>query len=433
MEVEKTTETYLDLRLAVVGLGYVGLPLAVEFAKTREVIGFDISTRRIMNLKNGYDATSEVDKAELLQVTDSLTFTSDPTSLAAANCFIITVPTPIDASKSPNLGPLQSACREVGKWLKTDDIVIFESTVYPGCTEEECIPILEEVSSLQFNRDFYAGYSPERINPGDKNHGVRDIVKVTSGSTHSVACVIDDLYRSIIEAGTFKASSIRVAEAAKVIENSQRDLNIAFINELLMLFDAMDINTHEVLAAAKTKWNFLGFRPGLVGGHCIGVDPYYLTHKAKSIGFYPETILAGRRVNDGMAKYHVSQAMKLIIKRGISIAQCRVLVIGLTFKEDCPDIRNSKSFDVISEFEDFGCTVDVIDPLIGEEDVESKHLVNIVKSPRKNHYHIIFIAVGHKSVRNWGIEKIKSWGQEKTVVYDFKNIFAVDSELIPDS
>lgn len=383
-----------DLKLAVVGLGYVGLPLAVEFGKHRSVVGFDINTKRIAQLQAGVDSTQELD-ADELKAANALQFSSDPADLADANLYIVTVPTPIDANKRPDLTPLISASELLGKVLKQGDIVVYESTVYPGCTEEDCVPVLERVSGLKFNQDFYAGYSPERINPGDKEHRVTTIKKVTSGSTPQVADLVDSLYASIVVAGTHKAPSIKVAEAAKVIENTQRDVNIALINELAMIFNKMEIDTMAVLEAASTKWNFLPFRPGLVGGHCIGVDPYYLTHKAQAIGHHPEMILAGRRINDGMAEYVAGRLIKKMIGSGIHIHQSRVLVMGLTFKENCPDLRNTKVIDVIRELESYGVAVDVHDPWVDSAEALEHFGISMVEVPDQGAYDAVFVAVGH--------------------------------------
>lgn len=370
-----------DLKVAVVGLGYVGLPLAVEFGKKRTVVGFDINQGRIAELRQGIDSTLEVDAAELKEASE-LSFTFNLQDLQKCNVFIVTVPTPIDEHKQPDLTPLVKASESIGKVLKKGDIVIYESTVYPGATEEDCVPVLEKFSGLRFNEDFFAGYSPERINPGDKEHRVSSIKKVTSGSTPEIAELVDSLYREIITAGTHKASSIKVAEAAKVIENTQRDLNIALINELAIIFNRMGIDTEAVLKAAGTKWNFMPFRPGLVGGHCIGVDPYYLTHKAQSIGYHPEIILAGRRLNDGMGAYVVSQLVKAMLKRRIHVDGARVLLMGLTFKENCPDLRNTKVVDIVRELAEYNIQVDVFDPWVSAEDAMHEYgLLQSVRHP----------------------------------------------------
>ena len=385
-------------RIAIIGLGYVGLPLAVEFGKVVDVIGFDINNERIQELKNGFDRTREVDETEL-KASSRLSYTSDKTELKGANYFIITVPTPVDDSKKPDLRPLISASKTVGSALKKGDIVIYESTVYPGCTEEVCVPILEGTSGLTFNKDFYAGYSPERINPGDKLHRVTTIKKVTSGSTPEVAEKVDSLYKKIITAGTHKASSIKVAEAAKVIENSQRDINIAFVNELALIFDRIGIDTNEVLEAAGTKWNFLPFKPGLVGGHCIGVDPYYLTHKAESLGYHSQVILAGRKINDNMGIYIANCVIKLMAKQDVAINKANVLVLGITFKEDCPDIRNSRVVDVVNELVSYGTNVDVYDPHADASEVHHEYGLTIIASPQKK-YDAIVLAVSHKEFKD---------------------------------
>ena len=413
--------------ISVVGLGYVGLPLAVEFGKKRSVIGFDISEHRISELVKGFDRTLEVEESELKEAS-KLSFTSDVDALKQADIHIVTVPTPINKAKSPDLTPLLSASKTVGQILKKGDIVIYESTVYPGCTEEECVPILERESGLTFNKDFFCGYSPERINPGDKVHRLPSIKKVTSGSTPEIADEVDDLYNSIITAGTHKATSIKVAEAAKVIENSQRDLNIAFVNELSMIFDRLEIDTNEVLAAAGTKWNFLPFKPGLVGGHCIGVDPYYLTYKAESVGYHPEVILAGRRINDNMGVYICNQIIKLMVDKGIPIKSSNALVMGITFKEDCPDIRNSRVIDVVHELKSFGLNVDVYDPQADKEEVKEEYDVDLIKDVTKK-YDCLVLAVSHKEFLSIDLNDFK---KENSVVYDVKGILAkslVDKRL----
>lgn len=410
-----------SLKLAVIGLGYVGLPLAVEFAKKRSVLGFDINVPRISALKSGHDSTLEVSDAELASASH-LRFSADSESLADCNVFIVTVPTPIDEHKKPDLTPLIKASQTIGKVLKKGDIVIYESTVYPGATEEECVPVLERVSGLKFNIDFFAGYSPERINPGDKEHRVTTIKKVTSGSTPEVADLVDELYNQIITAGTHKASSIKVAEAAKVIENTQRDLNIALINELAIIFNKMGIDTQAVLEAAGTKWNFLPFRPGLVGGHCIGVDPYYLTHKAQSIGYHPEIILAGRRLNDSMGAYVVSQLVKAMLKRRIHVDGARVLVMGLTFKENCPDIRNTKVVDIIRELREFNICVDVYDPWAEAEEVHHEYGLTPISQPQPDQYDGIILAVGHNQFKDMGEQAIRALGKAQHVLYDLKYI-----------
>lgn len=412
-----------DLNVAIVGLGYVGLPLAVEFGKKRAVTGFDINTTRIEALKKGQDFTLEVPDEELREA-EGLRYTTDVKDLKACNLFIVTVPTPIDEHKRPDLTPLIKASETIGKVLKKGDIVVYESTVYPGATEEDCVPVLEKFSGLQFNKDFFAGYSPERINPGDKSHRVATIRKVTSGSTPEVAELIDQLYQQIIKAGTHKAQSIKVAEAAKVIENTQRDLNIALINELAIIFNRMGIDTEAVLQAAGTKWNFLPFRPGLVGGHCIGVDPYYLTHKAQSIGYHPEIILAGRRLNDGMGAYVVSQLVKGMLKRRIQVEGSRVLVMGLTFKENCPDLRNTRVVDIVEELREFNVCADVYDPWIDAQESEHEYGITPVKMLKKNTYDAIIIAVAHDQFKNMGAKEIRALGKLEHVLYDLKYVVA---------
>lgn len=414
------------IKLAIVGLGYVGLPLAVEFGKKRSVTGFDIDIKRIAELQNGVDHTLETSPQELLDA-KHLSFSTNPDDLRACNVFIVTVPTPIDQYKRPDLTPLIKASETIGKVLKQGDIVIYESTVYPGATEEDCVPVLEKFSGLKFNRDFYAGYSPERINPGDKEHRVTTIKKVTSGSTPEIADIVDALYNEIIVAGTHKASSIKVAEAAKVIENTQRDLNIALINELAMIFNKMDIDTEAVLKAAGTKWNFLPFRPGLVGGHCIGVDPYYLTHKAQALGYHPEIILAGRRLNDSMGNYVVAQFVKAMTKKRIQVDGARILVMGLTFKENCPDLRNTRVVDIVAELQEYNCEVDVYDPWVTAE--ESVHEYGISPVPTLNPatYDGIILAVAHNEFRAMGANGIRALGKSVHVLYDLKYVLAAES------
>lgn len=414
-----------EVKLAVVGLGYVGLPLAVEFGKKRSVIGFDINPKRIAELKEGRDHTLEVDAQELAQAT-GLGFSCEPEKLAQANVFIVTVPTPIDEYKQPDLTPLVRASETIGKVLKRGDIVIYESTVYPGATEEDCVPVLERVSGLRFNEDFYAGYSPERINPGDKAHRVSTIKKVTSGSTPEIADLVDALYGEIIVAGTHKAPSIRVAEAAKVIENTQRDVNIALINELALIFNRMGIDTQAVLEAAGTKWNFLPFRPGLVGGHCIGVDPYYLTHKAQSIGYHPEIILAGRRLNDSMGGYVASQLVKAMTKRRIQVQGSRVLVMGLAFKENCPDLRNTRIVDIIRELAEYDVTVDVYDPWVDAQEAQDEYGIEPVAQPSAGTYDGVVLAVAHQQFVNMGPQAIRALGKRDHVLYDLKYVLAAD-------
>jgi UDP-N-acetyl-D-galactosamine dehydrogenase len=409
----------------VVGLGYVGLPLAVEFGKRFDTVGFDIKKTRIEELKAGKDSTLECSSAELKSAS-KLHYSSNLKDLAKCQVYIVTVPTPVDRHNRPDLTPLERSSETVGQVLKKGDIVVYESTVYPGCTEEVCIPILERVSGLKFNRDFFAGYSPERINPGDKEHRLPSIKKVTSGSTPAVAEFVDSLYRSVVHAGTHKASSIRVAEAAKVIENTQRDVNIALINELALLFNRLGINTEEVLLAAGSKWNFLPFRPGLVGGHCIGVDPYYLTHKAQEVGFHPEMILAGRRLNDSMANYVAGQVVKLMAGRQILANGSRILVLGLTFKENCPDLRNSKVADVVRELENYGANVDVFDPWIDADEAEHEYGIRPIKRLRDGVYDAAVVAVGHKQFRDMGVGSVRKACRKKHVVYDIKYVFGAD-------
>jgi UDP-N-acetyl-D-galactosamine dehydrogenase len=419
---QKTTS---DLKLAIIGLGYVGLPLAVEFGKYRDVVGFDINEQRIVELKNGKDLTLEVETEELEQA-HHLRYTSELAELANCNVFIVTVPTPIDDYKRPDLTPLIKASQTVGAVLKKGDIVIYESTVYPGATEEDCVPILEQISGLTFNQDFYCGYSPERINPGDKVHRLTTIKKVTSGSTAEIADIVDKLYKEIITAGTHKAESIKVAEAAKVIENTQRDLNIALVNELAIIFNKLDIDTQAVLEAAGTKWNFLPFRPGLVGGHCIGVDPYYLTHKAQQIGYHPEVILAGRRINDGMGKYVVSQLIKAMIQKGISVVGSKVLVMGLTFKENCPDLRNTRVVDIVYELQDYGVEVDIYDPWVNPKESFNEYQLTpfTALSQLHDNYDSILIAVAHTQFKELGIQAIRNLGKTAHILYDLKASFS---------
>ncbi|EHJ06124.1 Vi polysaccharide biosynthesis UDP-N-acetylglucosamine C-6 dehydrogenase TviB [Marinobacter manganoxydans] len=408
-------------KIAVIGLGYVGLPLAVAFGKKRNVVGFDINAKRIAELKQGEDFTREVSADELAEAS-GLRFTDSLDDIAECTVFIVTVPTPIDEYKTPVLKPLVKASESVGKVLKPDDIVIYESTVYPGATEEVCVPVLERFSGLKFNEDFYAGYSPERINPGDKEHRVTTITKVTSGSTPAIADKVDALYSDIITAGTHKASSIKVAEAAKVIENTQRDLNIALMNELSMIFSRLGIDTLEVLAAASTKWNFLPFKPGLVGGHCIGVDPYYLTHKAQAIGYHPDIILAGRRVNDGMGQYAAAELVKAMIKKGHTISGSRVLVMGLTFKENCPDLRNTRVVDVIAEMREFGCQVDVTDCWADILEAKEEYGLSLIEQPETGVYDAIFLAVPHNEYASMTADDIRSYCNENGVVFDLKGV-----------
>ena len=403
------------MKIAVIGLGYVGLPLAAAFSEKYEVTGFDVNAARIEELKSGYDRTLELSSEQMKKaIENGMKFSLNLDDIKDCNFFIVTVPTPIDKNKRPDLTPVVKATQSVAKVLKKGDIVVYESTVYPGVTEEICVPLLEQ-SGLKFNEDFFCGYSPERINPGDKEHTVTKIKKITSGSTPEIAEKVDEVYRSIITAGTHKAPTIKVAEAAKVIENTQRDINIAFMNELAMIFNKMNIDTNAVLQAAGTKWNFLNFRPGLVGGHCIGVDPYYLTHKAQELGFHPEMILAGRRINDNMGKYAAGEVVKLMIKRGVLINSARVLVLGLTFKENCPDIRNSRVIDVIEELRDFGCRVDVYDPWADETEVKREYGLTPLKSFDEADYDCVVIAVAH--------DKFKGLKFSKALVYDIKNVY----------
>jgi UDP-N-acetyl-D-galactosamine dehydrogenase len=413
--------TLQDTRIGIIGLGYVGLPLAVEFGKHLPTVGFDIKEARIAELKAGRDSTLETTSEELAAA-EKLVFTTKIADLAECNMFVVTVPTPVGKNNRPVLTPLKGASETVGSVLKRGDVVVYESTVYPGCTEEYCVPILEERSGLKFNVDFFAGYSPERINPGDKEHRLPTIKKITSGSTAEIADYVDSVYRSIITAGTHKASSIKVAEAAKVIENTQRDINIALINELSLIFNRLGIDTEEVLKAAGTKWNFLPFRPGLVGGHCIGVDPYYLTYKAEEIGYRPEIILAGRRLNDSMAEYVGSRVIKLMIRRNIQPAGARVLVLGLTFKENCPDVRNTKVANVVKELESFGCRVDVHDPWVDAQEAHHEYGIEMVANPKHGSYDAIVIAVAHKQFVELGVDGIRRYGSPNVVVYDIKHV-----------
>jgi len=415
-----------DLSLAVIGLGYVGLPLAIAFGKKRSVVGFDINQVRVDEIKSGQDHTLEASPAELSEATH-LSFTTNLEDLRACNCFIVTVPTPINEHKQPDLTPLIKASETIGKVLKVGDLVIYESTVYPGATEEDCVPVLEKHSGLKFNQDFFAGYSPERINPGDKEHRVTSIKKVTSGSTPEIADLVDALYNEIITAGTHKAPSIKVAEAAKVIENTQRDINIALINELALIFNRMGIDTEAVLQAAGSKWNFLPFRPGLVGGHCIGVDPYYLTHKAQAVGYHPEIILAGRRLNDNMGAYIANQLIKAMIKRHIQIKGARVLVMGLTFKENCPDLRNTRVVDIVTELQDYNCTVDVYDPWVSVAEAEDEYGITPTRQPTLGTYDGIVLAVAHRQFKAMGVEAVRALGTQNHILYDLKYLFPADA------
>ena len=410
-----------DLKIGVIGLGYVGLPLAVEFGKKYQTLGFDINQARVTELLAGHDATLEVSDEELKESPFmSYSFTVD--DLKCCNVYIVTVPTPIDEHKQPDLTPLVKASQMLGKVINKGDIIIYESTVYPGATEETCLPEVEKTSGLTFNQDFFAGYSPERINPGDKEHRVTNILKVTSGSNPEIAEIVDQLYKSVITAGTHKASSIKVAEAAKVIENTQRDVNIALINELSIIFNKLDIDTLEVLEAAGTKWNFLPFRPGLVGGHCIGVDPYYLTHKAQSVGYHPEMILAGRRLNDGMGAYVVSQLVKKMLGKRIQVEGANVLVMGLTFKENCPDLRNTKVVDIVSELKEYNINVDIMDPWCSSDEAEHEYGLTLTQSPKQDDYDAIILAVGHNEFKALGAEKIRALGKNTHVLYDLKYV-----------
>lgn len=415
--------------IAIIGLGYVGLPLAVEFGKHLPTIGYDINTTRISELQSGQDHTLEVSPTDL-QAAKQLHYSSHLNDLRDANVFIVTVPTPVDNHKRPDLTPLIRASESVGKVIKAGDIVIYESTVYPGATEEDCIPVIEKVSGLRFNVDFFAGYSPERINPGDKTHRLTTIKKVTSGSTPEVAEFVDQLYRTIISAGTHKTTSIKVAEAAKVIENTQRDLNIALVNELAIIFNRMGIDTEAVLQAAGTKWNFLPFRPGLVGGHCIGVDPYYLTHKAQAMGYHPEIILAGRKINDGMGAYVASQLVKAMVKKRIQVEGAKVLVLGLTFKENCPDLRNTRVVDILKELCEYNIAADVYDPWVNATEAEHEYNVTPITTLAEEHYDGIIIAVAHQQFRELGVEAIQRLGKTEHVLYDIKYTFAPDARIL---
>jgi len=412
-----------ELKIAIIGLGYVGLPLAVEFGKKVPVVGFDIHQKRIDELRSGRDHTLEVSPEELAQATQ-LTYSAELNDLKDCNFFIVTVPTPIDEFKQPYLTPLIKASQSIGQVLSKDDVVVYESTVYPGATEETCIPVLEQVSGLKFNQDFFAGYSPERINPGDKLHRVTNILKITSGSTPEVADFVDDVYNLIIEAGTHKAPSIKVAEAAKVIENTQRDVNIALINELAVIFNKIEIDTEAVLQAAGTKWNFLPFRPGLVGGHCIGVDPYYLTHKAQSIGYHPEIILAGRRLNDGMGAYVVTQLVKGMIKKKIQVEGAKVLVLGLSFKENCPDIRNTKIIDIVHELQEYHIQADVYDPWVDASEAEHEYGITPVQTLVNAQYDAVILAVAHEQFKAMGVDAIRALGKANHVLYDLKYVLS---------
>ena len=414
-----------DKKIALIGLGYVGLPLAVEFGKKSKVVGFDINQSRINELKSGTDSTLETTSQELKEATH-LSYTTSLADIKDCTIFIVTVPTPIDKHKKPDLTPLEKSSEAVGTILKKGDIVIYESTVYPGATEEICVPILEQKSGLTFNKDFYCGYSPERINPGDKEHRVTTIKKVTAGSTLEIATEVDELYQEIITAGTHKASSIKVAEAAKVIENTQRDVNIALINELALIFNKLGIDTESVLEAAGTKWNFLPFRPGLVGGHCIGVDPYYLTHKAIEVGYKPEIILAGRRLNDNMGSYVADQVSKLMTKKRIHIVDANILIMGLTFKENCPDLRNTRVVDLVEEFKGFNCSVDVYDPWVDKQEANREYDITPVDSLAKGKYDAVVLAVSHDEFKKMSIEEINILGKDNFVLYDIKYLLKAD-------
>ena len=416
--------TIKDACVAIIGLGYVGLPLAVEFAKYRDVLGFDINERRISQLRQGVDSTLEISEREL-EAAKGLSFTSRVEDLALCNVYIVTVPTPIDESNAPDMTPLRKASEMLGILLSVGDVVIYESTVFPGATEEVCVPLLEAASGLTFNRDFFAGYSPERINPGDKVNTLATIKKITSGSNESVAKFVDELYGTIISAGTHMASSIKVAEAAKVIENTQRDLNIAVINEFAKIFNLVGIDTQEVLEAAGTKWNFLPFKPGLVGGHCISVDPYYLTYKAKDLGYQPEVILAGRRINDGMGQYTATQLIKAISRRKIHIDEARILVLGFTFKGDCPDVRNTKIVDMVRELESFNAQVDVYDSWANPDEVNQEYGLELCKNLELGSYDAIVLAVDHSEFKDWGESKIRAFGKARHVLYDVKHVLPV--------
>jgi UDP-N-acetyl-D-galactosamine dehydrogenase len=411
-----------DKTIAIIGLGYVGLPLAVEFGKVRSVIGFDINAKRVEELKTGQDHTLECSSEELAQA-KHLRYSSNPQELSQTQIFVVTVPTPVDQANRPDMTPLVKASETVGRALKVGDIVIYESTVYPGATEEVCVPVLEKFSGLKFNQDFFCGYSPERINPGDKEHRLPNIKKVTSGSTPAIAEIVDQLYRQIITAGTYKTSSIKVAEAAKVIENTQRDVNVALMNELSLIFNKLGIDTLEVLQAAGTKWNFLPFRPGLVGGHCIGVDPYYLTHKAQEVGYHPEVILAGRRINDSMASHVADETVKLMLRKNLPVLASKVLVLGLTFKENCPDVRNTKVVDIVKALRSYNTQVDVYDPWIDVAEAQHEYgLACLTEAPAHGQYAAIVLAVGHHQFLAMGEQGIKAFGQSGAVVYDVKSI-----------
>jgi len=413
------------VKIGILGLGYVGLPLAAEFGKKFETVGFDIKESRVDELRNGIDSTLEVEPAELKESVN-LSYTSEASDLKDCNVYIVTVPTPIDEFKTPDLSPLIGASKMLGELISKGDVAIFESTVYPGATEEVCVPLMEKGSKLKFNRDFFVGYSPERINPGDKEHRVTNILKVTSGSTHESAIFVDELYKSIITAGTHMASSIKVAEAAKVIENTQRDVNIALVNELSLIFNKLGIDTLKVLEAAGTKWNFLPFRPGLVGGHCIGVDPYYLTHKAIQIGYNPEVILAGRRINDNMGRFIAGQVMNLMTKKRIHVVDSKILVIGLTFKENCPDLRNTRVIDIIASFKECNANVDVYDPWADVDQAKHEYDISPVQKLVNNKYEAVIVTVAHDQVKEMGVDKIRDLCIDGGILYDVKSIFPED-------
>lgn len=416
----------MEFKIAIIGLGYVGLPLAVEFGKKFTTVGFDINIARVEELNSGVDSTLETTPEELASA-NLLTCTTDASLIADSNIFIVTVPTPIDESKTPDLSPVVSATNLVAQYLKKGDIVIFESTVYPGATEEVCVPLLEQVSGLKFNVDFYCGYSPERINPGDKERTLTTILKVTSGSTSEIATVVDELYQTIITAGTYKASSIKVAEAAKVIENTQRDINIALMNELALIFNRVGIDTEEVLIAAGTKWNFLPFRPGLVGGHCIGVDPYYLVHKAETLGYHPQLISAGRRINDNMGHFVVSEVVKLMASKKVNVVDARILMLGLTFKENCPDLRNTRVIEMIDELSDtYNANVEVFDPWVDKEQAKAIYNLELIDKPEQGAYDAIIVAVSHSQFKELGLAGVKALGKPNHVLYDIKYLFPSD-------
>ena len=416
-----------NYKVAVVGLGYVGLPLLVALAKKYDCVGFDIATGRVDELRSGVDNTNELTEEELTSV--DVKFTSDPTEIADCDIYIVTVPTPIDAQKRPDLNPLKSASKTVGPLLTTGNIVVYESTVYPGATEEVCVPILEQESGLKFNEDFYVGYSPERINPGDKVHRIDSIVKVTSGSTPETTQIVDTLYKSIVTAGTHPVSSVKVAEAAKVIENTQRDLNIALINELAIIFEKLGIDTEEVLLAAGTKWNFLPFRPGLVGGHCISVDPYYLTHKSQEIGYHPDVILAGRRINDGMGSYIADRVIKHMTRKHIHVVGSRILIMGLSFKENCPDLRNTRVVDVIKSLDDYNAKVDVFDPWVAKDEAQEEYGLALIDEPDPAAYDAVILAVAHDSFKELGVEKIRAFGKDACVIFDVKYCLPISEDI----